>query len=784
MFIMTHPDMSSSSEVLLDHELLKEVPEAVQRGIGHIALRGFSDTDPGEPLELRPHQVEAWNALHAHRMAGKNKGLVHMATGLGKTIVVAGDIATFAQEREANGEKAPRVLFLAHQVELIKQARSEYATLLPEMDSVEISGRTKAKITEDKNLVFSTIQSMATHLKDLEPDYFDYVVVDESHHSMAREYRKVIAHFQPQYRLGVTATPFRRDEQDLGVLFGETVYAKNLVSAISGKLLDSPQYEIVSDEILDRAIENNFNSMHELEEVMFDEARNTEIARIITDKQSDIIHPKTIIFARDIAHAEDFASYIPGAKALHSDLPRKEREAIMAEFRSGELATIVTVDMYNEGVNIPNANLAVFLRSTSSRAIFEQQLGRILRKMPNKHSHVLDFVGTAERLQMLYDLSEEVRVLNEEKLLDDYSEYEEGYLDYDRYGTFNPHFTKRELDIIEKLRDMTLVTEHAPEGWLSLGEVAELVDRSLGVIYTTVRGLDVSPERFIGTNEHILLHLSPEDVEKVINHFAVEPGWMSVAELSEATGMSDSYISAYIVKNNIEARRIPTDRMKHFALHISPEDAEKFYVEHKAKEAPEDWVSIADLANEFNVTRLSMRRAFKRLNLHTEMYMSRVGRQVSYHVSEEDAVKVREFFNGDGWVALVELGREIGRSSQTIKKFLKGQNVPIRQILNGTSGKMIPVDHIQEEYKDMVREFFKTDEASDEWERLSTMAPELGVTFSALRAMAKKMRAEVRQYESHNNSKVTPFVRKEFAEVLRAHYNGKKKVSNPSTPDL
>ena len=94
---MNNFEKESSTELLLGNELLLEAPSAVQRGIGRIALQSVMDSDPREPLELRPHQVEAWNALHAHRTNGNNKGLLHMATGLGKTIVVAGDIATFSE---------------------------------------------------------------------------------------------------------------------------------------------------------------------------------------------------------------------------------------------------------------------------------------------------------------------------------------------------------------------------------------------------------------------------------------------------------------------------------------------------------------------------------------------------------------------------------------------------------------------------------------------------------------------------------------------------------------
>ena len=169
-----------------------------------------------------------------------------------------------------------------------------------------------------------------------------------------------------------------------------------------------------------------------------------------------------------------------------------------------------------------------------------------------------------------------------------------------------------------------------------------------------------------------------------------------------------------------------------------------------------------------------MRRAFKRLELHTEMYMSKVGRQVSYHITEEDAEKVREFFNPVGWVALVDISREIGRSTQTLKIYLRNQGILIRQMLNEFDGKVRPVEHIQEEFAVEVIEYYATEEASDEWVSLSLLAPELGVTLSALSAMTKKRRAESRHFASHNNSRTTPFVKKEFAETLRSYYQNKK----------
>lgn len=133
--------------------------------------------------------------------------------------------------------------------------------------------------------------------------------------------------------------------------------------------------------------------------------------RIIQEKQAELENPRTIIFTRDIDHAELVTSLLPEAAALHSGVESKDRGQIISDFRAGKLPTIVTVDMFNEGVDVPEANLAVFLRTTASRTIFRQQLGRVLRKTPGKEvATVLDFVGTAERLEMLYALAEEVRL--------------------------------------------------------------------------------------------------------------------------------------------------------------------------------------------------------------------------------------------------------------------------------------------------------------------------------------------------------------------------------------
>lgn len=530
-----------------NEQLIENSPEQVRRALGLLALNSLESKNESA-FQFRRYQIEAWDSLHAHRTAGAREGLLHMATGLGKTTVIAGDIAAYSQERKTKGLGKPRVLFLAHQLELLRQAHGRLDDLLPDLRGVEMhtaSGWSDDDIKE-ADIVYASLQSVLPRLEHFKPDEFDYVVVDESHHAVAPHYNAVIGYFKPEFRLGVTATPFRLDEKDLSTLFGETVYSKDLATAIAEGHLTSPDYRIVADDILDRAIDENFSSTAELNAVLFHEERNDEIAKRIAEAQETITSPRTIVFARSVEHASLFANILPEAKLLHSRLPAAERSSLIADFRSGVLPTIVTIDMFNEGVDIPEANLAVFLRNTASRTVFEQQLGRILRKTTDKQEAVvLDFVGNAERLEMLLELREAVRGVRPGVPRGDYEKHDRvSELDSEEEpGIFEPHFTERQIEIVNRIRGIRERAIKAVSGdYVRRLDLEQYYGIGRIQMDSLLEQLDIPLERF-KENGSISYYLKLSDAKILQEYLDAVPvaaavGLMTGAGASDAIGVS------------------------------------------------------------------------------------------------------------------------------------------------------------------------------------------------------------------------------------------------------
>ena len=385
--------------------------------IAHAANRGFLESSTElaterPALEPREYQLDAWGSLWDARHSGADRGLIHLATGLGKTSVAVFDVMKFREEFYAKNERYPKVMFAVHQSEILDQAKERFGAFIPDATQGSYDGNTKDL---DGDITFATFQSLHSNLEDLDSKTFDYIITDEVHHAKAPTYEKVVTHFKPEFHLGLTATPNRADEKDIRDLYGEELYSKDLASALSEGWLASPDYHIVFDDAVKKAMESGFgaDSLSALKELFEVEPRNEVIAENIRQEMKKIGlefgESKTIVFCQDIEHAEDVAELL-GGKAYHSGLDKDTRTNIFKEFKEGDLQVIVTRDMFNEGVDVPDARVLVFLRSTKSETIFEQQLGRGLRKTEGKDNvTVLDFVANIERIMLVKQLADKVK---------------------------------------------------------------------------------------------------------------------------------------------------------------------------------------------------------------------------------------------------------------------------------------------------------------------------------------------------------------------------------------
>lgn len=381
-------------------------------GVASRALEEAKNSEPKSEFEHRAYQLEAWANIWEARQKGKKSALLHLATGLGKTSVAVFDVMKFRKEHaDIDSEQLPKILFVCHQNNILEQAKERFEEFIPETTSGFF--RTGQNDLPQSDITFGTFQSLRNELDALPPDYFDYIIYDEAHHSQADTFSDVVEHFTPEFQLALTATPNRLDDKNITDHFGEPVYSKTLPEAMSEGWLAQVDYHIVFDDAVKEAIENDFDveSLGKLRQLMNVPPRNEVIAKNILEKRHEIglDDAKTIVFCEDIEHSEEMAKLL-GGKAYHSEVSKETQKRRLKNFRNGELQIITTRDMFNEGVDIPDARLIVFLRSTASKTVFLQQLGRGLRKHKGKDTvSVLDFAANIERLQMVEELANEMR---------------------------------------------------------------------------------------------------------------------------------------------------------------------------------------------------------------------------------------------------------------------------------------------------------------------------------------------------------------------------------------
>lgn len=355
---------------------------------------------------IRPNQQqnEALQAITNRRRGGASRALLVMASGLGKTITAALDAKRYRRQHQR-----ARFLFLCHQNDILEQAQQEFARVLP-LESYTMGffhGQQKAN-AHDVDFLFASFQTMRDWRRVFKKREFDYVIVDESHHSPAPTYEPTIKYFQPKFMLALTATPERTDLDDIRRIYGQEVYNLPLEDALARGLLTRVDYRLITDEIAYQKILDTpvgKLSVKDINTKFFIKKRDSEIVRILMGHLRLIEKPKVMIFCRSTGHCDRLAKLIPGAVAIHYNIARPEQRLRLEQFRKGGRGILLTVDMFNEGIDVPEANMVVFLRSTAAPIVFYQQLGRGLRKHHGKEKVlVLDFVGNCERLTMLEGL--------------------------------------------------------------------------------------------------------------------------------------------------------------------------------------------------------------------------------------------------------------------------------------------------------------------------------------------------------------------------------------------
>lgn len=349
------------------------------------------------------YQGECLDILESVRNQGLIRALIVMASGLGKTVTMAFDAKNY-RERHGGG----RVLFLCHNNDILYQAKSTFQAVNG-MDHTYGYYHGEEKCLHSVDFLFASFQTMDLSRELFDPTEFAYIVVDESHHSQADTFRATLEYFRPKFLLGATATPDRLDMLDIREIFGKEVYYLPLEEAMARRLVTPVDYRLLTDEIVKESMlelsDKTRVSLAELNRKIFLPRRDEEIAKILARHTADIEDPRVMIFCTSIKHCEHLSQFIPESFAIHSLIPERERAVKLEMFRQGVIGTVLTVNAFNEGIDIPQANVVVFLRSTTSNTVFLQQLGRGLRKSDGKDKVIaLDFVANCDRIKMVQNL--------------------------------------------------------------------------------------------------------------------------------------------------------------------------------------------------------------------------------------------------------------------------------------------------------------------------------------------------------------------------------------------
>ena len=398
-FYETFEDLFQNHSIAIDDEELRKYSKNWHKPAVSKDLERYDaeteDNDVQEPFEPRGAQIEAICALEHTRAEGASRALISAATGVGKTYLAAFD-----------SKKYKRVLFVAHKEEILRQAAESFQNVRKSDDYGFFDGNAKCT---DKSVIFASVATLgkSEYLNEtyFPKNYFDYVVIDEFHHAVNDQYMRIVEYFKPQFLLGLTATPERMDGRNIYEICDYNVpYEISLKDAINKGMLVPFHYYGIFDK-------TDYSQLHQVRGKYDDRELNQTY--IGNERRYELIYKnyckygskRALGFCCSKEHAKDMAKEfcrrgIPSV-AVYSDAHgeyTEDRSIAIPKLMQGEIRVIFSVDMFNEGVDIPAVDMVMFLRPTESPIVFLQQLGRGLRKsMGKEYLNVLDFIGNYEK---------------------------------------------------------------------------------------------------------------------------------------------------------------------------------------------------------------------------------------------------------------------------------------------------------------------------------------------------------------------------------------------------
>ncbi|MEO7046447.1 MAG: DEAD/DEAH box helicase family protein [Ferruginibacter sp.] len=361
--------------------------------------KGYNNTVSYFDIKPHPYQLEILEILEVERTVhNRFKNLIVAATGTGKTVISAFDYKRFKQ-----ANKSSKLLFVAHRKEILTQSRATFQGILKDNNFGQLW--VDGIAPDNYEVVFASVQSLNNQINklSLSPEFYDFIIIDEVHHIKANSYRPIINYFKPKILLGLTATPERMDGGDILEDFCNKIAAEiRLPEALNNKHLCPFQYFGITDSIDLSSVgwEKGKYIASELTNLYTaNDRRVNEIIFNLNKYTKDINDVRALGFCATIEHAKFMAQKFSlaglRAESLTSD-NTKDRDVIRRNLIDKKINYLFVIDIFNEGIDIPEIDTVMFLRPTESLTIFLQQLGRGLRLADNKDClTVLDFVGNA-----------------------------------------------------------------------------------------------------------------------------------------------------------------------------------------------------------------------------------------------------------------------------------------------------------------------------------------------------------------------------------------------------
>lgn len=333
----------------------------------------------------RPAQIEALEELEKTLEENYDKAMIVMATGLGKTYL-AGFFA----------KRFQKVLFIAHREEILYQAQKSFQQIMPDKISGIYNGKHKDL---DCDYLFASIYTLSirSHLEKFSSDEFDLIIVDEFHHAAANSYQRVLDYFNASFLLGITATPDRMDNKDVyAICDGNVAYQLHFLEAIQKGWLSPFHYHGIYDET-DYSQIRWLGTRYDKEALLAAQLQE-RMTKNIFEAWNKYKQTRTIGFCSSISQANFLREYFVKngiqAISLHSGSRDFSRSEVIRKLEEGDIDVVFTVDLFNEGVDIPAVDTLLFVRPTESLTVFTQQIGRGLRLAPGKdHCTIIDLIG-------------------------------------------------------------------------------------------------------------------------------------------------------------------------------------------------------------------------------------------------------------------------------------------------------------------------------------------------------------------------------------------------------